>query len=1032
MLNEGQMRAVDTIEGPVMVVAGPGTGKTEVVALRVANILRKTHARPGNILCLTFSVSGATAMRERLRLLIGPDAYGVSVRNFHGFCSDLISENPLVFDAWSALEPISDVERYRQVNKIIDQLLPQLSLVNLKNPYLKTKEIIGRISTLKREGVTDREHLLQIASEYEQDLASRSKEGTKAHEKNLLTAKKFSEFLEIFFRYQAMLRETQRYDYEDMILFVLEALKEEDWLLAGLQERYQYILVDEFQDTNGAQAGLIDILTRPPSPEDKPNLFVVGDDDQAIYRFQGANLGNILQFRLRFPDAPVIPLTVSYRCTQPILDAAESLISRNTERLVGRIDGLDKHLISGAKENDGVSPQLLFSQSDSTEPWMIADLVEERVKAGIPPHEIAVLCQTNAEVLGLADVFAARGIPADVVGKNDLLGHPLVAQAIAILQAIESPENNSALAGALGCACFGVHPATLARMFQDHRDQKKSLLAVLLDVETSAESREDSHSDVPIGISEQLPICHSEPQPVLSQPKHRTATNRGMSWFDAAHHDIPTSDLGISKINYARDVLLDLHQKLPSRTVVDTLEHLLKETGLLALARGDEQGGKKFDPVSFAALQEFFDRLKNRAYEQPHFSFSSFLSDLEYFLNPEYSDLRMGFDLPHLTEDGVRVQTAHQSKGLEFTVVILMNFREGHWDKRRNPSSLSIPEDRLFGWVKDQKDFEKNQDERRVTYVAMTRAKKELIFTCPKELTSGDKTRSVSPSGFFAEAGKLPEELRSLLNPTHSSLLLYEPVLDFDAEMKAFLLSKLENYALSVTALNHFLEDPKLFLELDLLGTPQAKQPSLIYGNAVHDALRRWGLSVMEGKPLDQAGFLSAFRRYLEEREILTNAERARLVHLGEQSLPRYFEARLSGSLPFVHKVEYAVTTRFDDPSTPLRTSVPIKGKIDRIDLLQPESSDAIIVDYKTGRPKSEAEIRTDGDYFRQLVFYALLLEEKGALLSPKEFVLDFIGEGSEHPVQRAFTISAADIEELKKVVKQVWGKIVALDFSPL
>jgi len=974
ILNDGQKRAVDTIEGPVMVVAGPGTGKTEVVALRVANILRKTHARPSNILCLTFSVSGATAMRERLRNLIGPDAYGVTVRNFHGFCSDLIAENPLVFDTWSALEPISDIERYRSVNKIIDQMMPDCILVNRKQPYLKTKDLIGRISELKREGVTDREQLLKISDQYEQMMAGKSKEGTKIHGKNLLAARKFKELLELFFRYQQMLTESRRYDYEDMILYAVRALEEEDWLLSGLQEKYQYILVDEFQDTNGAQYRLVELLSQPRTPEDNPNLFVVGDDDQAIYRFQGANLANILQFHARFPKAPVIPLTVSYRCTQPILDAAESLIKNNSERLVGRIEGLDKHLISGAKEKNGHEPQLLFSPSDSTEHWMVAELVEERMKE-VPPEEIAILCQTNAEVLGLHEVLMARDIPVEVKGKADLLVHPFVKQAIAILRGVEHPQSDGALAGAISCSCFGCHPADLGRLYARTREEKRGLMDILLSLDDPA-------------VQDKLPYL-----------------------------------VGRDALSKARDVLLDLHNKLLSRTVVETLEHLIKNSGLLVLARGGKDG-KSFDARSFAALQEFFDRLKNRAYEQQNFSFEGFLDDLSLYEDANYSDIRLSYSLPHLTEKGVALMTAHQSKGMEFDVVILPNFREGHWDKRRNPSSLSMPEDLLFGWEKEQKSYERNQDERRLAYVAMTRARRELFFTCPKELTTGDKARSVSPSGFFAEAGKLQEQVRDLKDPEQAMLLLHTPAPDFDEEMKAFLKERLENYSLSVTALNHFLEDPKLFLELDLLQTPQTKESSLVYGNAVHDALRKWGLSVMEGKPMDEAAFLNAFRKYLDEREILTEPERKRLTKVGEEALPRFFDQRFSGKIPFVHKVEYSVSTHLDD--------VPLKGKIDRIDLIQPDASDVVIIDYKTGRPKSENEIRTDGDYFRQLVFYALLLEERGALLTPREFVLDFIGEGSEHPVQRSFVISEAEIVALKKVVKAVWAKVLALDFSPL
>lgn len=991
-LNADQKRAVDSVEGPVMCIAGPGTGKTEVVALRVANILKKTHARPSNILCLTFSVSAATSMRERLRSLIGPDAYGVTVRNFHGFCADLIAGNPIVFDSWSALEPISDIERYREVNKIIDQLMPNCVLVSRKSPYTRTRDLIQRISELKREGVTDRTHLLELADRYEQELAGESKEGTKTHERNLLTARKFKEFLELFFRYQEMLQRTQRYDYEDMILFASKALELEDWLLAGLQERYQYVLVDEFQDTNGAQYHLVELLTTPRTPEDKPNLFTVGDDDQAIYRFQGANLANILKFRTRFPAAPIVPLTVSYRCTQPILDAAESLITHNTERLVGQVDGLSKHLTSGAAEKSGPSPTLLLAQSDAVEPWLIADIVEERIKKNIPPQEIAILCQTNAEVMMMNQILTARSIPVEVTGKADLLGNPLVLQAIAIMKAVLNPKVDSALSQALSCECFGLHPADIGRLQLAAREGKVSLYCILFELDQAGLDKDPQNQESILRIAIERWL--------ISGLKSKT------------------------KLIDVRDILLDLHNKLQLRTVVDTLEKLLKQSKLINPDIGLNKGSNDIEILHYAALQEFFDRIKRRAYEQPGLTAETFIDELGFYENADYSDIRMGFSLPHLSEAGVQLMTVHQSKGMEFTVVILPNFREGHWDKKRNPSSLSLPEELLFGWHKDQKTYERAQDERRIAYVAFTRAKRELIFTCPKELTTGDKLRSVSPSGFFAEAGALPEQEQALKNPKEALLLLAHPVRDMDEEMRAFLRERLRDYALSVTALNHFLEDPLLFLQMDLLQMPQAKTSSLIYGNAVHDALRKWGLSVQQGTPLDSSGFVGAFRSYLEAREILTEKERARLQHLGEEALPRYFTVRLAGTRSLIHKVEFGIQTHLGD--------IPLKGKIDRIDFLAPESSDAVIIDYKTGHPLTEKQIREDGDYYRQLVFYALLLGEKNALITPREYILDFIGEGTEHPVQRSFIIAQSEIDELKKVVEAVWAKILALDFTPL
>jgi len=970
MLNAQQKTAVDTVDGPIMVVAGPGTGKTQVLALRTANILKKTQMQPWNILCLTFSKSGATAMRNRLREIIGSDAYGVTVNTIHGFCNDIITSHPSVFEDWSASEQISDVEQCKSLNKIIDQLSPGLSIVNPKNPYMRTKDILGRIAEIKREGVSDPKELYSIADAYADEMSTKSREGTKAHTRNLLTAKKFRELIDIYCAYQEMLKSTGRYDYEDMILTVVKALKEEEWLLASLQERYQYILVDEFQDTNGAQYEVIQLLSADPTADTSPNIFVVGDDDQAIYRFQGANLKNILSFTQRFPNAPIVTLTQSYRCTQPILDAAESLISQNTERLVGRIEGLDKHL-TAAKQKDGTPPVLLMTASDMSEPWVIGDLIEQRIAQGIDANDIAVLVQTNRELLTVYDVCKARGIPAILSGKLDLLSHPLVSQAITILRAVEQSKDNvignDIIANALACECFGCHPADLAQLYASSREKKMLIADILLELDTQENA-------TPLRDREAL----------LS----------------------------------ARDTIFDVKNNADRRTIVETLEHLYIQTGLLS----DIEKGE-MDIVDFAAAQEFFDRIKQRAYEQPNFGLHELFDDMKYYMNPDYGNLRLTYDLPHLTQSGVQLMTAHKSKGLEFHTVIMANFREGHWDKRRNPPSVAVPEELLFGWEKDQKKYEKNQDERRVTFVAMTRAKRELIFTCPHELTAGDSTKTVAPSGFFAEAGDLPEEYREVEHPEQMSTLLTPIPREFDTEFETFLKRRIENFSLSATSLNHFLEDPLVFLELDLLQRPQAKQPHFAYGNAIHHVMAKWADTVIAGEPLKEAEAEKLFVEHLKAKELLTKNEYQRLEHLGIETLQRYFEKVLQPPYPVVYKVEYPISTYLGD--------IPMKGKLDRIDLMEPNSSSAIVIDYKTGKPKTEKQIQDYG-YFRQLVFYALLIESGFGIIQPKEFILDFVGEGEDEPIQRKFTVSKQDKEELKKVIENVWAKILALDFTPL
>jgi DNA helicase-2/ATP-dependent DNA helicase PcrA len=452
--------------------------------------------------------------------------------------------------------------------------------------------------------------------------------------------------------------------------------------------------------------------------------------------------------------------------------------------------------------------------------------------------------------------------------------------------------------------------------------------------------------------------------------------------------------------------------------VIETLEHLYKECGLLdTFTKGD------MDVIDFAALQEFFDRLKQRAYEQPEFTFKSFLDDLTYYENVDYSDLRLSYNLPHLTQSGVQLMTAHKSKGLEFHTVIITNFREGHWDKRRNPPSVSIPEDLLFGWEKDQLKFEKNQDERRVAFVATTRAKRELIFTCPNEMTTGDSAKAVSPSAFFAESGNLSEQHREVEHPEQMSTLLLDPVREIDSEFEAFLKERIENFTLSATALNHFLEDPQLFLEVDLLQRPQAKQPHFAYGNAVHHVIATWGDSVAAGEPISEERMLEIFSEHLCKQELLTKKELERLLHLGMEAIPRYASSFLQPPYPVVHKTEFNVNAHLGD--------IPIKGKIDRIDLFEPNSSSAIITDFKTGKPKTEKQI-IDYGYHRQLVFYDLLIRNGYSIIEPKEFVLEFIGEGTEAPIQRKFQISQSDRDDLTQVIGAVWDKILVLDFTPL
>ena len=356
-LNERQKQAVETIDGPVMVIAGPGTGKTQILASRIGKILLDTDALPENILCLTYTDAGVVAMRKRLLQFIGPDAYKVNIYTFHAFCNEVIQENLSLFEK-TALDPISDLERIELFKQLIDSFPKNNPLKRYRGDvYYEINNLQSLFSTMKREGWTPA-FINQKIGEYIADLPTRDefiyKRKYKEFQPGDLKKDKIEEQKEKmeklraaineFDGFQQLMRKRNRYDFDDMINWVIKAFEETKNLLANYQEKYQYILVDEYQDTSGTQNRIVELLI---NYWDKPNVFVVGDDDQSIYRFQGANVENMLGFADSYKDTLLtVVLTNNYRSTQPILDISKTLINRNEERLVKQLPGLSKDLLS--------------------------------------------------------------------------------------------------------------------------------------------------------------------------------------------------------------------------------------------------------------------------------------------------------------------------------------------------------------------------------------------------------------------------------------------------------------------------------------------------------------------------------------------------------------------------------------------------------------------------------------------------------------------------------------------------------------
>jgi len=285
-LNTEQKRAVDVIDGPVMVMAGPGTGKTQVLSARIAHILQKTDTDPSSILALTFTQSATKNMRQRLLAMIGRTAYYVQINTFHGFCEEVISSYPDVFTIDSQAQPVSDLDKYLILKDIILSL-PLDKLKPINRPLFYLKEISHKLSELKREGVSQH-NLTELLNQWQRELAANPDSLSPVKlEKQLAQYAKNRELVQIYERYQQALAKQNRYDFDDMISLVVEAFSHNQLLLRDYQEKLLYFLVDEFQDTNSAQNKVVDQLASYWG--EKANLFVVGDPHQSIFRFQGAS-----------------------------------------------------------------------------------------------------------------------------------------------------------------------------------------------------------------------------------------------------------------------------------------------------------------------------------------------------------------------------------------------------------------------------------------------------------------------------------------------------------------------------------------------------------------------------------------------------------------------------------------------------------------------------------------------------------------------------------------------------------------------
>lgn len=973
-LNKEQKEAVDAIEGPVMVIAGPGTGKTQTLTLRIANILLKTQVNPENILALTFTENAVQEMRSRLLEIIGTHAYRVSLYTFHSFATEIIRAHPEDFERIIGRQPATDLDQMQ----IIEQIVEKNDLTILKpfgDPAYYLKHILTAIDQLKKDNITPTVFEKALKQE-ELDL---KKVDDRVHEKGPHKGKvkakykraesdleKNKEFLSVYKLYEKMLFEKKLFDYNDMLVETVKALEKNSDLLLELQEKYQYFLIDEHQDTNSAQNKIVELLA---SYFKNPNLFVVGDEKQAIFRFQGASLENFLYFKNLYKEAKLINLQINYRSNQEILDTASSLIKKNKKSTILQADNFEL-IANRGKETKSVYIAPVEKHED--EYLFVAGHIKKKLDKGVSPAEIAVLARNNADLPPLMRHLSASAIDYTIETDQNTLDEIEIKKLILLLKLVDKPYDDMLLTHAMHIDFLKIHPLDIYRIKNASYQKKISMWEII--------AREIHFDELDLESEDSIKQFYSN---ILR--------------FKTLAANQPFDDVFVKLIGESR-----------------FLEHVLKQENAFEL----------LDKVT-----RLYDETKLQIMKNPSFSLSDFLELIETIKKHKISLRKTSTS----RKNAVRLMTAHRAKGLEFENVYIIGAYDGHWGNMRSRSTpLKLPWHQLRSIVKSIESDE-NEDERRLFYVALTRAKKEVVVSYSKY---GLDDREQLPSQFVEEMKKdllTFLETQNTLKKTNSieSLTTQGKKKKFSKDIlqnnKQFFKDMFVKKGFSVSALNNYMQCPWKFFFRNLLTLPDVKDPILMYGTAAHYAINRFAVDIKSKKKPTEKDLMKYFEHILTQLP-LTDKEREQVMQKGKDELIPYYQHEMKNWTDNIDSELVIRGVKFAD-------DVILTGRLDLIEKTD-KDSEVIVHDFKTGSPKGRAAISTDKygtsrNYKRQLVFYKILLDRyHDNKLSMKAGVIDFVKPTSAGNFKKeVFAITKEEVEELEKQISDISKEILDLKF---
>jgi DNA helicase II / ATP-dependent DNA helicase PcrA len=1038
-LNDDQRQAVDAIDGPVLVVAGPGTGKTQLLSMRVANILRQTDTDPSSILCLTFTNKAAVNMRERLIALTDGEARNVMVKTFHSFAAELMNLYPDYFWNGAKLRSAPDASQIEIIQDILsglpldnplalkfagtftagkdvmnalkhtkeagltpDQLeaiiKANLAYIDIVEPLLveilsaplsikKLENLEQQIRDLPEQGISGKlaplHDLGQVIKDafayaYLQDIDSGKTSHTgKCKQRFLQTVEgqkgMFKErernawwlaLSGVYRQYRSILHSRGYYDYSDMIVEVITQLQNHASMRSDAQERFLYVLIDEFQDTNAAQLQLAHLISDHHSNNDNPNLMAVGDDDQSIYKFNGAELNNMLTFRSSYKNTKLIILEDNYRSSQEILDTSKTIIEQADDRLVKREPGVTKNLRAQNEPKElGEIVHYSYPTQEHELSAIAHSISEQYINQTATKQSMAVLARDHASLQQLSHLLVHLGVPVSYEKQSNILDHAALTQIqligsllVAIKQG-DASQSSTLLSQTLRSPMWGLQPRQLWDIAVSNR-RGGSWLDYLL------KSHDSSLSNIAEWLLWLSQLSEQEPLPVIIE--HVIGLRAG------THLTSPLKEYFIGSDTKDFDYLQAL-------SAIRLLIHLVDD-----FARGPVS--KIEDLVAFIQLAKDTGEV---------------IADESVFVTGD---------------NAVELLTVHKAKGLEFDTVYIINVLDTNWKPstggRKAPANLPL-----------QPVLDDSDDYARLMYVAATRAKRSLIVASYRTDVAGKDVLASPLVHDLPLVTVTKEQLESPVVVLEQNLSW--PHLNSKDE-KRNLSRQLDEFVLSASSYLSFLDlssgGPEQFLESQLLSLPQAKTTNMAFGTAIHAALE-YAQIAANTSSLSKEKVLEHYVTALGDQWLPT-VDYERYIDHGKQLLSSLLESSTfwitKGGLPEQSLNDITIG------------AARVKGTIDRINI---HDDTLTIIDYKTGKPLSSFITRDQTKAVKawkhrtQLVFYAMLIKHS-ARFKPREIIgqMWYLQASAAKELIREYKPSPEEITRTEQLSEIIYTKVKELN----